>query len=157
MRAMDAKLWFWSWALLNMALVVAFGARGLRAIRANRVAEHRRSMLTACALVGVFLLAYLAKRALIGGEDRAAWSPAARLTLYVHESFIAGMLIAGGSALALGRRLARTRRVTGAASDPLAPEAALRRHRLAGRIALGCVALGFATACGILGGMLARA
>ena len=154
---MDAKLGFWSWALLNMGLVVALGGRGWVAIRANRVAEHRRSMLTACALVGIFLLAYLAKRALLGGEDRATWTAGARLNLYVHETFIAGMLIAGGSALALGRRLERTRRATGAPGDPEAPEALRRRHRNAGRIALVCVALGFATACGILGGMLARA
>ncbi len=153
---MDAKLLFWCWALFNMGLVLALCGRGLLAIRANRVAEHRRSMLAACALVGVFLVAYLAKRALLGGESKETWSSAARVNLYVHESFIAGLLIAGGTALALGRRLARTRRVSGAPGDPPATPAMLRRHRLAGRIAFACVALGFATACGILGGMLAR-
>ena len=153
---MDAKLLFWCWALANMGLVVAFCARGWLAIRANRIDEHRRAMSWAGFWVVAFLVGYVAKRWLLGGEDLAVWSHAARTNLYVHETFVAGMLIAGGTAFGLGRRLARTRRVTRAAADPVATPAALSRHRLAGRIALACVAFGFATACGILGGMLAR-
>jgi hypothetical protein len=106
--------------------------------------------------IAAFLAAYLTKLALLGGEDVAAWSAAARANLYVHEAFVATMLVAGLAAFALGRRLARTRRVTHSASDPAAAPDALARHRLAGRIALAGCAFGFATACGILGGMLAR-
>jgi uncharacterized membrane protein YozB (DUF420 family) len=154
---MTPKLLFWCWALANMALVLALGVRGLRAIRANRVAEHRRAMAWAGFWIVAFLVAYLAKVAALGGEDTATWPVAARTNLYVHEGFVATMLIAGGIAFALGRRLARTRRVTQNASDPLAPREALSRHRLAGRVALGAAVFGFLTACGILVGMLGRA
>lgn len=155
-RVMDANLAFWCWALANMGLVVWLCARGWRAIRANQVDVHRRAMTWAGFWVGTFLVAYVAKRILLGGEDLAVWSRAARTNLYLHESFVAGMLIAGGVALALGRRLARTRRVTRDPNDAPAPPSTVSRHRLAGRIALVCAALGFVTACGILGGMLAR-
>jgi uncharacterized membrane protein YozB (DUF420 family) len=154
---MDAKLIFWCWALANMGLVLALGVRGARAIRANRVAEHRRAMTWAGILVVAFLVAYLAKRSLLGPEDLSAWSAGARANLYVHEGFVAAMLLAGGAAFAWGRRLARTRRVTGAAADPPAPAGTLARHRLAGRVAVAGALFGFLTASGILAGMLLRA
>jgi uncharacterized membrane protein YozB (DUF420 family) len=154
---MDAKLLFWCWALANMGLVLGLGVRGARAIRANQVEEHRRSMRWAGLLVVAFLVAYVAKRLLLGGEDLAAWSRAARANLYVHESFVALMLLAGSAALALGAKLAKTRRVTQRADDPPAPRETISRHRLAGRLALVGALFGFLTACGILAGMLARA
>jgi uncharacterized membrane protein YozB (DUF420 family) len=153
---MDAKLLFWCWALANMALVLGLGVRGARAIRANRIDVHRRSMAWAGLFVVAFLVAYVAKRLVLGGEDLSVWSTAARTNLYVHESFIATMLVAGAIAFAFGRKLAKTRRVTQSAADPLAPREAISRHRLAGRIALFGALFGFLTACGILGGMLAR-
>lgn len=153
---MTPKLLFWCWALFNMALIVGFAVRGMRAIRANRVDAHRRAMTWAGGFVLTFLVAYLVKVALLGGEDVGAWSPAARANLYVHEGFVASMLVGGGFAFALGRKLAATRRVTGNAADPLPDRAVVARHGLAGRVAVICALLGFATACGILGGMLTR-
>jgi len=140
-----------------MGLVVGFGVRGIRAIRANRVERHRRSMAWASFFVVAFLVAYLCKRIVLGGEDLGAWTLAARLNLYVHEAFVVTMLLAGATAFVLGRQLASTRRVTQSAGDPPPPPQTLARHRLAGRVALACALLGFVTACGILGGMLARA
>jgi uncharacterized membrane protein YozB (DUF420 family) len=154
---MNPKLLFWCWALANMALVLGLGVRGWRAIRANRIEEHRRAMQWAGVWVVAFLAAYVVKRLALGGEDLSVWSSAARTNLHVHESFVAAMLVAGLVALALGRRLAKTRRVTQSPSDPLASRQALSRHRLAGRIALVAALFGFLTACGILAGMLARA
>jgi uncharacterized membrane protein YozB (DUF420 family) len=154
---MNPKLLFWCWALANMALVLGLGVRGWRAIRANRIDEHRRAMLRAGFWVVAFLVAYLVKRLVLGGEDLSVWPSAARTNLHVHESFVALMLTAGLVAFALGLRLAKTRRVTQNASDPLAPRRAISGHRLAGRIALAGALFGFLTACGILGGMLARA
>jgi uncharacterized membrane protein YozB (DUF420 family) len=154
---MSPKLLFWCWALANMALVLALGVRGMRAIRENRVQDHRRAMTRAGFWIAAFLVAYLAKVALLGGEDVAAWSALARGNLYVHEAFVATMLVAGGCAFVLGRRLARTRRVTQQAGDPPAPRELTARHRLAGRFAMAGALFGFLTACGILGGMLARA
>jgi uncharacterized membrane protein YozB (DUF420 family) len=153
----DPKLWFWTFALANMAAVVALAARGVRAIRAGEIEKHRRSMLAAGWLVVVFLGSYLLKRFALGPEDLAVWSRVARVNLWVHESFVAGMLIAGIGALVLGRRLARTRRVTGQDADPSPSPAALRRHRRFGWSAVVASALGFVTACGILAGMFSRA
>lgn len=154
---MDPKLWFWTLALVNMAAVVALATRGVRAIRRNDVAVHRRSMTLAGGLVALFLASYVAKRLVLGAEDLAVWSAAARINLYVHESFVFTLLLAGGTALVLGRRLARTRRVTGRAEDPTPSAAQLRRHRRFGWLAVAASVLGFVTACGILAGMFSRA
>jgi uncharacterized membrane protein YozB (DUF420 family) len=153
----DPKLWFWTLALLNMAAVVALATRGVRAIRAGEIAKHRRSMTAAGWLVVAFLGSYVVKRVALGPEDLALWSDAARINLWVHESFVAWLLVGGGAALVLGRRLARTRRVTGRAEDPAPSAAQLRRHRRFGWSAVVASALGFATACGILAGMFGRA
>jgi len=152
----NGKLWFWTFALANMAAVIAFAIHGVRAVRAGEVARHRRSMLTAGVLVLAFLGSYLLKRVTLGGEDLAVWSLAARTNLWVHESFVLIMLIAGGWALALGRGLARTRRVTGRSEDPAPSPATLRRHRRLGWTAVIASGLGFVTACGILLGMFGR-
>lgn len=154
---MDPKLWFWTLALANMAAVVALATRGVRAIRAGEVARHRRSMMAAGWLVVAFLGSFLVKSFALGPENLALWSAAARINLRVHESFVALMLVAGVSALVLGRRIARTRRVTGRDADPAPSPAQLRRHRRFGWSAVVASALGFATACGILAGMFARA
>ncbi len=154
---MDPKLWFWTFALLNMAAVVALATRGVRAIRAGEIAKHRRSMMAAGWLVVAFLGSYVVKRVVLGPEDLSLWSEAARLNLRVHESFVAWLLVGGGTALVLGRRIARTRRVTGRAEDPAPGGAQLRRHRRFGWSAVIASVLGFATACGILAGMFERA
>jgi uncharacterized membrane protein YozB (DUF420 family) len=152
----EPKLWFWTLALVNMAAVVALATRGVRAIRAGEVAKHRRSMTAAGWLVVAFLGSYLLKRFALGPEDLALWSSSARLNLWVHESFVAAMLLAGAAALVLGRRIARTRRVTGRDADPAPSPAELRRHRRFGWSAVLASGLGFVTACGILAGMFAR-
>ena len=154
---MDAKLWFWAGALANMGVIAALAWNGLRQIRAGRVQAHHRSMIAAGCLVVLFLASYLVKRAVLGGEDLDTWSTAARTNLFVHEAFVLTMLIAGSLAGWRGRALRRTRRVTGSSADPPASAAALRGHRRAGWTAVVCVALGLATACGILAGMLSRA
>jgi uncharacterized membrane protein YozB (DUF420 family) len=154
---LDPKLLYWTFALANMLAIVALAVRGVRAIRRNEVAVHRRSMTASGALVLLFLGSYVVKRFVLGPEDLAVWSSGARLNLFVHESFVVMMLLAGIGALVLGRRLARTRRVTGRAEDPAPGAAQVLRHRRVGWLAVACSALGFVTACGILAGMFARA
>jgi uncharacterized membrane protein YozB (DUF420 family) len=154
---LDPKLLYWSLALANMAVVVGFAAAGVRAVRRGELTRHRRCMTTAAWLVGVFLASYLAKRFWAGSEDLAIWSSAARVNLYVHESFVTTMLIAGATTLVLGRRLARTRSVTGRSEDPAPTAAQLRRHRRFGWVAITAAALGLLTACAILAGMFGRA
>jgi hypothetical protein len=80
----------------------------------------------------------------------------ARINLYVHESFVTPV-DRGVTALVLGRRLARTRRVSGRAEDPAPTAQQLRRHRRFGWVGVVTSALGFLTACGILAGMFGRA
>ena len=154
---MDPKLSFWTLALLNMAAVVVLATRGVRAIRAGEIAKHRRSMTAAGWLVVAFLGSYVVKRLVLGPEDLSVWSQAARINLWVHESFVAWLLVGGCVTLVLGRRIARTRRVTGRAEDPAPNAAQLRRHRRFGWSAVVASVLGFATACGILAGMFSRA
>ncbi len=154
---MDAKLAFWTLALLNMAGVVAFAVRGVRAIRRNEVAVHHRSMLMAGGLIVLFLVSYLVKVATLGGENLALWSAAHRYNLYIHESFVVTMLLAGLTGLVLARRFTASRRVTGNPDDPPADPVAVRRHRLAGKLAVIASVMGFLTACGILAGMISRA
>ena len=153
---MDPKLLYWSLALANMAAIVGFAVVGVRAVRRGEVARHRRCMTAAAWLVAAFLVSYLAKRSWAGSEDLALWSRAARINLYVHEGFVTTLLIAGATALVLGRRLARTRRVSGRAEDPAPTAEQLRRHRRFGWVAVTASALGLLTACGILAGMFER-
>ena len=154
---MDAKLVFWTLALLNMGAVVGFAFRGVRALRANDIARHRQSMLSSGGLIGLFLVSYLVKVWTLGSEDLAAWTAAHRYNLWIHESFVVAMLVAGGTAWFLARRFEGSRRVTGNPADPAPDPAALRRHRLAGRIGIAAAVMGFLTACGILAGMISRA
>ena len=139
-----------------MGLVVGFATYGVLQIRRGQVAAHRRTMLRASGLVVLFLLSYLTKRFWIGAEDLELWSRGALVNLWVHEGVVAAMLITGTVAIVRGRRLARTRRVTGSPEDPEAEPAALRAHRRVGWIAVVASALGVLTACGILWGMFGR-
>lgn len=154
---MNANLAYWTVALGNMALVVAFAWRGVRQVRRGEVACHRRSMSAAGALVLLFVLSYVAKVALLGREDRSAWAVGDVATLYVHESCVGVMLVAGVGAGLQALRLRRTRRVTGAPADPPAAPATLRRHRRFGWTAVVAAALGLATAAAVLWGMYRRA
>ena len=58
---MNATFVFWCAALLNMALMFGLMLKGVREVRRGDVKSHQRSMVTATALVGGFLVAYLCK------------------------------------------------------------------------------------------------
>ena len=73
---MSQGLWYWSGALLNMALVVGCLWCGVRAVRRPEVARHRRFMLTAVALVGLFIVSYGLKLTLLGREETGELEPA---------------------------------------------------------------------------------
>jgi len=153
----DPHLLFWTGALAVLAAVVASAASGVRAIRRGRLARHRRRMLTASALVAVFLAAYVAKVIVLGHEDRSEWSAADVLVLRIHEVGIAAML--GGGALA-GLFAYRFRHSVAGRDVLPAPErklAARASHRRAGWAALAGGILALATACLMLAGMYARA
>lgn len=149
-------LLFWTGALVNMFLAVGVGARGIQLVRRGDVKRHRRAMKAASVLVVGFVVAYVLKLALLGGEDLAVWSSAARGVLYFHETCIAVMLVAGAVAGHRAWRLRHTRRITGDAADPPAASRVIRHHRRAGRAALIAAVLGALSATVMLGGMYSR-
>jgi uncharacterized membrane protein YozB (DUF420 family) len=131
--------------------------RGLALARRREFARHARCMRAAAALVALFLAGYAAKVTFLGREALETWSPGAVALLRFHELCVLAMLVGGSAALVLGARLGRSRLVSGAAGAPEAAASTRRRHRLAGRSALGGALLGAATAGGVLAGMYARA
>jgi uncharacterized membrane protein YozB (DUF420 family) len=153
----NAKLVFWTVALANLALIVACGARGVRAIRRSEVRTHRRMMLTATALVALFLASYVAKVAFLGKEDRSGWTALDHAVLGVHELCIAGMLIAGGYALYRAWRFQKKLLPDWAIPSGTDALPGRVQHRRAGKIAGWSGALAFATAIGVWAGMVWRA
>lgn len=154
---MDPKILFWTWALANMGLIVAFAFVGVSARRAGDLAGHRRMMMLAAALVGVFLAAYVLKLAFLGREDMSVWSTYAVWTLRFHESCVAVMLIAGGIAMHRGRKLSATRNVTHDPADPPAEPTLSGGHRRLGRAAVIAAVLGVFSAAVVLFDMYQRA
>ena len=94
---------------------------------------------------------------MLGHEELGSWSPAAIGVLRFHELCVLAMLVAGSTALLLGRRLRRSRAFSRDAADPAPPPRLLPRHRLAGRTALAGALLGALTAAVVLAGMYTRA
>ena len=154
---MAANILYWSAALANLGVVVALALRGVRARRRGDVPSHRRHMLAACALVGLFLLSYPFKLLWLGPEDLSTWSRADVVVLRIHETCVLTMLVAGGLAGARARRLARTRNASGDPAQPVAPPALARGHRRAGWTAVAASLLGLLTALLVLAGMVGRA
>lgn len=154
---MDPNLVFWSAALLNLGVIVFCTYSGVRRIRARDVAGHRRSMLTGMSLVGLFLVAYVAKVGLLGREDKSDWTRFDFAVLYVHELCVVAMLVGAGIAL---YRVARFRAGLGPGlvlPPDTNPLQGLQAHRRAGWVAVLGSVLGFVTAIGVLAGMFARA
>lgn len=149
----DPKVLYWTGALVNFFAVVVFALLGVRRIRAGAVRAHRRFMVTAASLVGLFLVSYLLKVSFLGKEDLSLWSAGRVTVLYLHETCILIMLLAGATA---GTHAYRFRRSLPADSI-LPPGAAGRRerrwHRRAGWTAVVASALALVTAGFVLMGM----
>lgn len=154
---MDAKVVFWTGAWLNFSLLFGLALLGMRRIRSGDAATHRRLMLAASALVVFFLLSYVAKLWWLGREDMSVWSARDVNMLRFHETCVLVMVVGGGIALWLGRRLRRTRNVSGDREQPAASPRLLRSHRVAGRLAVIGAALGWLSAFFVLVGMFERA
>ena len=146
---MDPKLAFWTWALLDMGVMVAVAAFGIWRARSRAIPQHRRAMLISVGLLAVFLGSYVLKLGLLGREALETWRPVYVHVLRFHETCVAVMLLAGGTAvwLALRHRL-----------DTGGGEAATRRtHRRAGWTAFAAAVLGVFSAGVVLFGMYQRA
>ena len=149
----DPKVLYWTGALVNFFAVVVLASFGVRRIRARAVRSHRRLMLTAAGLIGLFLVSYVLKVSFLGGEDLDLWSTGRVTLLYVHETCILVMLLAGITA---GYRAYRFRRSLPAA--PLLPpedsaSEERRWHRRAGWTAVVASVLAFVTSIFVLVGM----
>jgi hypothetical protein len=154
---MDPRLAYWTFALLDLGAVVGFAIAGISALRRGDVPRHHRRMLTAAALVGLFLLSYVVKLAVLGREDRASWEPFSIWMLRIHELCVFTMLVAGGIAGTRALRLRRTRNATRDPRDPPAPANLVRWHRGAGKTAVCAAALALGFAGLVLAGMYRRA
>ena len=153
---MDPKVMYWTAAWFNLLVLTGFALSGVRQIRRGQVGRPKRSMLTAASLVGVFVVSYLFKLALLGREDFSLWSTTAIYVLRFHELCIAVMLVAGSMALRRGQKLARTRLLSDAADAPDPEPAQRAHHRRAGRTAVVATVLAMLAAGGVLAGMYAR-
>ena len=153
---MDPKLLFWSLALVDLGLVLWCMRRGIALVRAGEIRAHRRYMLSAGALIVLFLVSYVGKVFWLGKEDRSAWTGLDHAVLYVHESCVAVMLVAGAVAL---YRAWRFRPALGPNLELPTDTPLLggESHGRAGRIAAWAAVLSFVTAGGVLAGMFMRA
>ena len=148
--AIDPKTAYWTGALGNMDVILSLLFSGLRAIRSGRVQRHLRLMISAVALVGLFLLSYPAKLAFLGREQLELWSRLHVWVLRFHELCVFCLVVGGGfavyRALSLGLRTLEA---------PLR-EIDTRGHRRAGWTAIVGGSLGILSAAYILHGMYTR-
>ncbi len=146
---MDPGLIFWTGALLPTAGAVGCALAGWRSIRRGDVKRHRRYMNAAIVCIGVFLASYLFKVLFLGKEQLEQWSRGAVNLLWVHETFVLAMIVAGSVARVAARRLAP-------GSRPAAGADVRKRHRWAGRSAVVLSFFALATAAVVLVGMYQR-
>jgi uncharacterized membrane protein YozB (DUF420 family) len=152
---LDPKLVYWTWALINMVLLLTVAASGVRAIRRRRVEVHRRRMLAVVGLVGLFLASYPVKVVWLGRESLDVWSASFVYVLRIHEACVLAMVLSGCVAFVQAQRVGLR---AGFAGEPSAARArGARLHRRAGWVALISGALGVVTASYVLAGMYLRA
>jgi len=152
----DAKLLYWTGALVNFGVVCGLALAGVRRIRARDVRGHRRMMLASSALVVGFLVSYVLKVRFLGREDLGVWDPLSLWSLHIHETWILVMILAGGYAGYRAWTFRHSLPATGLLEDRLSPIASRRHHRVAGWIAVVGSLCAFATASLVLYGMYAR-
>jgi uncharacterized membrane protein YozB (DUF420 family) len=153
---LDPNAAFWTGAFANMLLVVGLAWFGALSARAGRLRRHRRSMLTACWLVLLFVVSYGFKLALLGREHLEVWSATDVGILRFHESCVAVMLVAGATALHLARRLGLRDRIAAGAGPADVSASGLRLHRRAGWTCIAAATLGVVSSGVVLIGMYAR-
>lgn len=150
----DAGTAYWTGALANMTVIVGLLVAGVGAIRRRRVRAHKRFMLCAATLVGLFLVSYVLKIALLGREQLELWSRSYIWVLRLHEACIACLLAGGATAFVQALRL-RFHTLREPPPPEQLPQGA-RLHRRAGWIATVGAGLGILTAGYVLQGMYGR-
>jgi uncharacterized membrane protein YozB (DUF420 family) len=154
---LDAKVLYWTGALVNLGAIVILALAGWRFARRREFQTHRRLMLGAAWLVVAFLVSYVLKVTLLGREQLELWDERYVRTLHVHEVCVTLMMVCGAGAIAQARRLGLPRGPGSRAIEPGRLARGIRIHRWLGRVGILASALGFATAAYVLRGMYERA
>lgn len=144
---MTPNLYFWLYAYVVMLAILISGGIGIQKARAGLLHQHRKLMNIANTLILVFVGSYVVKMLVLKREAKTGWSTTDFITLYTHEFFIAVMLVAGGYAFALSRKLKDS-------LDETAPSAEIQtlrqKHGRFGKIAYVSALLAFITATLVL-------
>jgi len=156
--AIDARVWYWTAAWLNMLAIVLLARAGIREVRRREIARHRQRMLSAIGLVLAFLLSYPVTLLLLGRAQLGTWGAGYVATLRFHELCVAAMVIGALTALWLATRLRLIEAANGSRGRyaPERIESRLRLHLRAGRTAYWGALLGLVSAGVVLFGMFTR-
>jgi uncharacterized membrane protein YozB (DUF420 family) len=152
----DAKVLYWTGALVNMAVVVGSAGLGVWHVRAGRIPQHRRCMLLSASLVLAFVGSYAIKLAVLGREDLSVWADAYVQTLRFHETCVFLMVLGGAIALSRAWKMRNSRNVTSNEAAETAPASTLIFHRRSGWVAVAASIFGVVSAGVVLVGMYQR-
>jgi len=101
------------WGMVLIGMTVAYGMNffGVQAAKRHDVASHRKWMIIACTMVGIWLIAYVTKQ-LIFGRDHFEGSPEQYCSFYVpllllHMGLAITTLGLGGTNMVIGFRRLR--------------------------------------------------
>jgi|CXWL01.1.fsa_nt_gi uncharacterized membrane protein YozB (DUF420 family) len=89
---MEMKQFLWYSVLGSVTLGYLIAMVGIRAAKQHDVSHHSRHMITACAIVGIWLIAYVAKQ-MVFGREVFPGTPTQYWQLYV-PVFVIHMLLA---------------------------------------------------------------
>lgn len=147
------NLMFWVYAYILTLSAIIFAIRGWRSVKNKDYATHQSMMGVAINLILFFVVSYVVKVLVLGREDRTNWSNFYLYTLYIHETFIALMLVTG----AWARRLAYLFKASiGADQLSEVQQAQRKRHAQLGKACILSALCGLFTATIILVGMASR-
>lgn len=138
--------WLYAYALTLCALFLAF--RAVKKVRRGDYAGHAKQMDYAITLILVFVASYVLKVIILGREPKTNWELPHFIVLYIHEAFIACMLVSGTIARVLAAKFKASLFSNG---TPTALDKTRRKkHRLAGKICLLATSMAILTATFIL-------
>lgn len=138
--------WGYAYALTLVALAIALQAVGLA--RKGHLAAHGKRMDIAILLILIFVASYVLKVIFLGREEKQNWETFHFVVLYIHESFIALMLIGGTVARVLASKFKQS--VYGN-QTPTALDLKRRgTHRFFGKLCLVSTGMALVTASFIL-------
>lgn len=141
----NLMFWIYAYALTIVALGIAF--QGVARVRKGDEVGHAKKMNLAVLLILGFVGSYVLKVIFLGREPKTNWESLHFTVLYIHEFFIACMLLAGGYT----RYLAGKFKTSVGSSNPSAAMLALRKkHRAAGKFCLIATTMALFTATFVL-------